>query len=295
MEIHAIAFCLGAILLLVGIVGGGFGVKEVKVPQVGKNIRLIAGGVGLFFIFFGIGLRVEPPGSAPIPEPAASNEPERLKQVNGQWSVSWRNNESCATIVITNGVGVFTTSYITEVEEELTSQSDSRGLLLFGLNPVFRYSRTPFPRYNPDSILIERLDNGNYRISLRNENEWKSIAITKQNIVSDGLDNLVGEWNFRFQGYDAFLEVNKGEGVYIRQTPVEITQLLRGNVTTEGIHFVGYDVVVKGTSIHPPFYAPDQFLFVQQPGSPYGYELKVWDSVIMKDRQSLSILSHQPD
>jgi hypothetical protein len=291
MVIDAMAFCLGAILLLVGVVGGGLRIKEAQVPRVGKTIRLIAGGVGLFFIF-GVALRVG------TPRPAAEltpNESERLKRVNGMWSVTLGNGESRATFEIANGAGVFTTSYITEVEEELTSQYDARGLLLIGSTPMFRYSRTPLLGHNLVKILLEPRDDGNYRISLRNDGEWESIVVTKQNLLSSDLGALAGEWNLKFQGYDAFLAVNNGKGIYIWQTPVEITQLLRAKVTSEGIHFVGYDVVVKGTSTPPPFYAPDQFLFVRRPGSQYGYEIKAWDGEIMKGRRSLPILAYQPD
>jgi len=56
MGIDALAFSLGALLLLVGILGGGFELKEIKVPPVGKALRLIAAAVGLFFILLGVGL-----------------------------------------------------------------------------------------------------------------------------------------------------------------------------------------------------------------------------------------------
>jgi hypothetical protein len=64
MGIDALAFSLGALLLLVGILGGGFELREFKVPPVGKVLRLIAAAVGLFFILLGLGLH--PNASDPV-------------------------------------------------------------------------------------------------------------------------------------------------------------------------------------------------------------------------------------
>jgi hypothetical protein len=50
MTIETLSFLFGALLLLVGILGGGFEVKEVKVPQVPGTGRWIASAVGLIFI-----------------------------------------------------------------------------------------------------------------------------------------------------------------------------------------------------------------------------------------------------
>jgi hypothetical protein len=72
MGIDAIAFGLGAILLLVGILGGGFELREFKVPPVGKALRLIATAIGLFFILVGIGLH------------ASVNAPDNGSGVRGQ-------------------------------------------------------------------------------------------------------------------------------------------------------------------------------------------------------------------
>jgi len=57
MGIDAIAFGLGALLLLVGILGGGFEIREFKTPPIGRALRVIATMIGLFFILLGIGLR----------------------------------------------------------------------------------------------------------------------------------------------------------------------------------------------------------------------------------------------
>jgi hypothetical protein len=46
----------GALLLLTGILGGGFEVKELRIPRVGLFSRLLAGTVGLGFIVWGLAI-----------------------------------------------------------------------------------------------------------------------------------------------------------------------------------------------------------------------------------------------
>jgi hypothetical protein len=53
MTPQSMSFIFGAILLAVAILGGGFEVKEIKVPNVSVGVRIIAGIVGLFFIVLG--------------------------------------------------------------------------------------------------------------------------------------------------------------------------------------------------------------------------------------------------
>jgi hypothetical protein len=53
MNLQLLSFLLGALLLLVGILGGGFEIKEVKVPKVGAMPRLGAFIVGVFFLYVG--------------------------------------------------------------------------------------------------------------------------------------------------------------------------------------------------------------------------------------------------
>lgn len=60
---------LGAMLLLVGIVGGGFEIKEFKVPKVGPVPRAVAAIAGLIFITLGIRLGTT--------ETAVNHEPVR--------------------------------------------------------------------------------------------------------------------------------------------------------------------------------------------------------------------------
>jgi hypothetical protein len=54
MSIEALTFVLGAVLLLTGILGGGFQIKDLRIPKVDRVPRVAATVCGLGFI--GVGL-----------------------------------------------------------------------------------------------------------------------------------------------------------------------------------------------------------------------------------------------
>jgi len=77
MTITNLEFVFGAILLAIGVIGGGFEVRELKVPRVSAAGRLVAGMVGLAFIAFAV---FRPPPelnirSAPSTQPSGTAEP----------------------------------------------------------------------------------------------------------------------------------------------------------------------------------------------------------------------------
>jgi len=67
MELSLVAFLFGAILLAVAILGGGFELKELKVPKVSWFPRFISSFLGMFFVVLGIGLEtsMKPPSPPP--------------------------------------------------------------------------------------------------------------------------------------------------------------------------------------------------------------------------------------
>jgi hypothetical protein len=65
MTLQTMSFIFGALLLAVAILGGGFEIKEIKVPDVTTSVRIISGVVGVIFIFLGFW------------QPAALHEPAR--------------------------------------------------------------------------------------------------------------------------------------------------------------------------------------------------------------------------
>jgi hypothetical protein len=73
MTMELVVFALGALLLLIGIVGGGFELKEVKIPRVGRVARVLATTAGTVLILAGISMVAQPivngssPGSSPPP------------------------------------------------------------------------------------------------------------------------------------------------------------------------------------------------------------------------------------
>jgi hypothetical protein len=56
MGIEIVTFIFGGLLLLTGILGGGFEVKELKIPSVAMIPRIIASVAGLIFIIVGIAI-----------------------------------------------------------------------------------------------------------------------------------------------------------------------------------------------------------------------------------------------
>jgi hypothetical protein len=55
LDLNAITFLFGAGLLAVAILGGGFEVKELKVPKVGGLARFLSGVVGAVFVLIALG------------------------------------------------------------------------------------------------------------------------------------------------------------------------------------------------------------------------------------------------
>src|SRR4051812_31713348 len=66
MQIETLMFALGAILLLAGILGGGFELKEIKVPKVSGAARVAATIAGAVLVLASIGSR--PDASGPPPQ-----------------------------------------------------------------------------------------------------------------------------------------------------------------------------------------------------------------------------------
>jgi hypothetical protein len=57
MGFDTVAFVFGGVLLLVGIIGGGFEVRELKIPRVGWAPRLFATLAGLLFLCIGVSVQ----------------------------------------------------------------------------------------------------------------------------------------------------------------------------------------------------------------------------------------------
>lgn len=76
MSLEIVSFVFGGLLILIGLLGGGFEVRELKVPQVRLPARLISTLAGVVFVILGIGLKgdsgaVQADGPTLPPPPAA--------------------------------------------------------------------------------------------------------------------------------------------------------------------------------------------------------------------------------
>ena len=72
MSVEILAFIFGCLLILVGVLGGGFEIKELKIPKVGNGVRLVAVVCGLVFIVL---------GSSENEPPQGTEETQQSKQV----------------------------------------------------------------------------------------------------------------------------------------------------------------------------------------------------------------------
>ncbi len=76
MTLEVVVFIFGALLLLTGILGGGFELKELKIPQVGRWPRIASLLAGIVLVMTGIGL-VATPEDEDGQNPAATRGPTR--------------------------------------------------------------------------------------------------------------------------------------------------------------------------------------------------------------------------
>lgn len=69
MSIEIVSFVFGGILLFVGVVGGGFELKELKVPKVGMGVRVVSAIVGFLFVCLGFGTNSNSASKPSVPDP----------------------------------------------------------------------------------------------------------------------------------------------------------------------------------------------------------------------------------
>lgn len=104
MQLETISFVLGGLLILIGLLGGGFEIKELRIPKVNTFARLLASILGLSFICIAIWIHVAPVGP-PTPNvlpssrqqqtivpssqeqvlPRKESEPSVFEKVIGTW------------------------------------------------------------------------------------------------------------------------------------------------------------------------------------------------------------------
>jgi hypothetical protein len=72
MTIELLAFIFGIVLLFIAIVGGGFELRELKVPRVGTVARIVSAVAGV--IFLALGFSGSTPPEPPDPQPPQAQE-----------------------------------------------------------------------------------------------------------------------------------------------------------------------------------------------------------------------------
>lgn len=81
MTLQTMPFIFGALLLAVGILGGGFEVKEIKISNASTSVRMLASLVGLVFMVVGLdyGHPTALTGAVPAVATATMSEREHAK------------------------------------------------------------------------------------------------------------------------------------------------------------------------------------------------------------------------
>lgn len=75
MNPELLLLAVGALLLVTGLLGGGFELRELKIPKVGRVARVLATGAGVLCIVLGIGMTSV---AEPTPPPDPVDTPVRF-------------------------------------------------------------------------------------------------------------------------------------------------------------------------------------------------------------------------
>ena len=79
MSIEIIAFVFGCVLVLIGIIGGGLEIKEIKIPKIKGVTRIIAIIGGLIFISCGVEFPSPPPSTQSVPDIAVVRQQVKFR------------------------------------------------------------------------------------------------------------------------------------------------------------------------------------------------------------------------
>ena len=183
MAVEAIAFGFGALLVVTAILGGGFEIREIKMPQVGPIPRVASLVIGAVFIMIGLGIgRADPPqvlgtqtaapqgvmaapgSSAPAPAAGPATGGQEFGGINGRYTVTWTMNgmPHQGWIQTTGPRGTIRVHYanlrtgIEEgVDQDVVLQRAQDGTYFYqAMNPRFAGTSTPHPSYAPDAFRL---------------------------------------------------------------------------------------------------------------------------------------------
>jgi len=117
MTIQIVAFGFGGILLFVGVLGGGFEIKELKIPKVGAGVRVLSAVVGLLFVCLGF------------------SEPTTSPQSGGDKAVVQAGREEPVEFTLTDQLGE------DELSEQVTVLVDGKDIGNLTVNEAYPNSR----------------------------------------------------------------------------------------------------------------------------------------------------------
>jgi hypothetical protein len=123
---HQISFLVGAILLAVGIVGGGFEVKEIKVPKVGGLPRFLSAVFGVVFVMFGMNVRINDvlPNILEHKEAEHPSDPSSPPPNRAYWEVD-------KSLVYLESTGSKKQFFFVDPSQDMLSRGVKPGTLLF--------------------------------------------------------------------------------------------------------------------------------------------------------------------
>jgi hypothetical protein len=201
MTLEVISFAIGGLLIATAIVGGGFEIKEIKMPKVGPGARTGALVVGTLFILMGLGIwetanqqgiagsslapardapasqrttRAEPaaPSAQQVQQPQPQAQPQP-QGITGQASLSWNiYGTPYEAVIQTYGQrGVVRVAFmgqsgsVEQVDQDLVLQQGANLLFYNGTNPRYAGTDTPHPTYSPDAFRLVEMQSGVWSIT----------------------------------------------------------------------------------------------------------------------------------
>jgi hypothetical protein len=218
MSIEVISFALGAILIATAVIGGGFEIREIRMPPVGAGVRVVSLLVGCVFVVLGLSLwgadrphlaQVEHDAPAPASEPAAGNLAPQAEETSiapgavqalrtvpppagftgfvGDSRLYWdfEGIRHHAAMQTNGGSGWVRVSVQDpgsgawiEVDQDLVLVAD-RGVPVYqGSNPRFAGTATPYLDYSPDSFRVVEVAHGQWTIDATCDELQRCSAVT---------------------------------------------------------------------------------------------------------------------
>lgn len=197
MALDTIAILFGGLLLLIGILGGGFEVRELKLPKVGGFVRVASFVVGMLFILIpvltpplenlpqnqhrgpsralssdgaGVVTPIERlPNADPPPSQGTSRPRSHFSGISGAASLEWELGGVLyqADLVTEGTVGTLRVTffdpnygqYVT-VDQDVALAHRSDGAYWIGANPRYAGTATQAHTYSPDILRLAKTPGG---------------------------------------------------------------------------------------------------------------------------------------